>query len=149
MVNRSPAEVISAFGYPGATDGYQVNFRLPADIAKGSATIHVSADWISSCASHYLGPIVNEGEVMKSGLRSSVPMVGYSYRARIGPARPVDHVISQKRRSRKFGRITPEKSACRLRRGVSLPRRGLRVTLIRALYEWRVTRSEPLRKAAG
>jgi hypothetical protein len=28
--------------------GYQVNFRLPADIAKGSATIHVSAAWISS-----------------------------------------------------------------------------------------------------
>jgi uncharacterized protein (TIGR03437 family) len=48
MVNGNPAEVISAVGYPGATDGYQVNFRLPADIAKGSATIHVSAAWISS-----------------------------------------------------------------------------------------------------
>ncbi len=48
MVNGNSAEVIGAAGYPGSTDGYQVNFRLPADIAKGSAAIQVSAAWISS-----------------------------------------------------------------------------------------------------
>jgi uncharacterized protein (TIGR03437 family) len=48
MVNGSPAEVIGAAGYPGSVDGYQVNFRLPADLAKGSATIQVSAAWIPS-----------------------------------------------------------------------------------------------------
>jgi hypothetical protein len=34
--------------YPGSMDGYQVNFRLPADIAKGSVTIQVNAAWIPS-----------------------------------------------------------------------------------------------------
>ena len=35
-VNGKPAEVLSAVGYPGAVDGYQVNFRVPPDTAKGS-----------------------------------------------------------------------------------------------------------------
>jgi hypothetical protein len=48
IVNGKPAEVIGAVGYPGSVDGYQVNFRLPADIAKGSATIQVSAAWTPS-----------------------------------------------------------------------------------------------------
>jgi hypothetical protein len=48
MVNGNPAEVTAAVGYPGAVDGYQVNFRLPADTAKGSANIQVIAAWISS-----------------------------------------------------------------------------------------------------
>jgi hypothetical protein len=48
LVNGNPAEVIGAVGYPGAVDGYQVNFRVPADIAKGSATIQVSAAWTLS-----------------------------------------------------------------------------------------------------
>jgi hypothetical protein len=48
MVNGKPAEVIGAVGYPGAVDGYQVNFRLSSDIAKGLATIQVSAAWIPS-----------------------------------------------------------------------------------------------------
>jgi hypothetical protein len=47
IVNGNPAEVIGAVGYPGSVDGYQVNFRLPADIAKASATIQVSAAWIT------------------------------------------------------------------------------------------------------
>ncbi len=46
MVNGNPAEVIGAVGYPGSVDGYQVNFRLPADISKGSAMIQVSSAWI-------------------------------------------------------------------------------------------------------
>jgi len=48
MANGKPAEVIAAVGYPGSVDGYQVNFRLPADIAKGSAAIQVSAAWTPS-----------------------------------------------------------------------------------------------------
>ena len=46
-VNGKAAEVIGAVGYPGAVDTYQVNFRLPPEIAKGSATIQVTAAWIS------------------------------------------------------------------------------------------------------
>jgi uncharacterized protein (TIGR03437 family) len=46
-VNGNVAEVLSATGYPGTTDGYQVNFRLPSDTTKGTATIQVSAAWIA------------------------------------------------------------------------------------------------------
>lgn len=31
LVNGKPAELIGAVGFPGAVDGYQINFRLPAD----------------------------------------------------------------------------------------------------------------------
>ena len=46
-VNGKAAEVLSAVGYPGAVDGYQVNFRVPPDTAKGPASIQVSAAWVS------------------------------------------------------------------------------------------------------
>jgi uncharacterized protein (TIGR03437 family) len=46
-VNGRPAEVLAAVGFPGAVDGYQVNFRIPPDTAKGTATIQVSAAWIA------------------------------------------------------------------------------------------------------
>ena len=46
-VNGKPAEVTAAVGYPGAVNGYQVNFRLPADAASGLATIQLSAAWIT------------------------------------------------------------------------------------------------------
>ena len=46
-VNGRPAEVLAAVGFPGAVDGYQVNFRVPSDAAKGVATIQVSAAWIA------------------------------------------------------------------------------------------------------
>jgi uncharacterized protein (TIGR03437 family) len=46
-VNGKAAEVLSAVGYPGAVDGYQVNFRVPPDTAKGLASIQVSAAWIA------------------------------------------------------------------------------------------------------
>jgi uncharacterized protein (TIGR03437 family) len=46
-VNGKPAEVLSAVGFPGAVDGYQVNSRVPPDAAKGPASIQVSAAWIS------------------------------------------------------------------------------------------------------
>jgi uncharacterized protein (TIGR03437 family) len=47
-VNGEPAELLSAVGLPDTTDGYQLNFRVPPDTAKGSATIQVSAAWIPS-----------------------------------------------------------------------------------------------------
>ena len=46
-VNGKPAEVLGAVGSSGTVDGYQVNFRVPADAAKGLATIQVSAAWIA------------------------------------------------------------------------------------------------------
>ena len=39
-------DTIAAVGYPGAVDGYQVNFRVPSDTARGAATIQVAAAWI-------------------------------------------------------------------------------------------------------
>ncbi len=47
MVNGKAAEVLAAVGYPGAVDGYQVNFRMPSDAANGVATVRVSAAWIA------------------------------------------------------------------------------------------------------
>jgi len=46
-VNGKPAEVLAAVGFPGAVDGYQVNFRVPPDTVKGVATIQVSAAWVA------------------------------------------------------------------------------------------------------
>ena len=46
-VNGNPAEVLAAVGFPGAVDGYQVNFRVPPDTAKGAASIRVAAAWIA------------------------------------------------------------------------------------------------------
>ena len=48
IVDGKPAEVLAAVGYPGSRDGYQVNFRLPPDVAKGTATLQISAAWITS-----------------------------------------------------------------------------------------------------
>ncbi len=47
MINGKAAEVLNAVGFPGAVDGYQVDFRLPSDTAKGRASIQLSAAWIS------------------------------------------------------------------------------------------------------
>lgn len=52
IVNGKSAEIIAAVGFPGAVDGYQVNFRVPSDVAKGPATLQISAAWIS-------GPIIS------------------------------------------------------------------------------------------
>lgn len=46
-VNGKSAEVLAAVGYPGSADSYQVNFRVPADTAKGTAAIQVTAAWIT------------------------------------------------------------------------------------------------------
>ena len=42
-VNGTPAEVLGAFGLPGTVDGFQVNFRMPADTLKGLASLQLSA----------------------------------------------------------------------------------------------------------
>jgi len=47
MVNGTSAEVLAAVGYPGATDGYQVNFRMPSGVAKGTATLQLNVAWIA------------------------------------------------------------------------------------------------------
>jgi uncharacterized protein (TIGR03437 family) len=47
LVNGKPAEVLAAVGYPGSTDGYQVNFRIPPDATSGQASIQVSAAWMT------------------------------------------------------------------------------------------------------
>ena len=47
-VNGRPTEVLGAVGYPGSVDGYQVNFRIPADAQKGTAAIQVIVAWIPS-----------------------------------------------------------------------------------------------------
>ncbi len=49
-VNGKPAQAIGAVGFPGAVDGYQINFRVPPDTAKGTATIQLSAAWIAGPA---------------------------------------------------------------------------------------------------
>jgi uncharacterized protein (TIGR03437 family) len=46
-VNGKSAEVLGAVGYPGAVDGYQVNFRVPPGIGPGMAAIQLSAAWIA------------------------------------------------------------------------------------------------------
>ena len=51
-VNGNNAQVIGAAGYPGAVDGYQVNFQVPSGTTKGPGSVQVSAAWIA-------GPSVN------------------------------------------------------------------------------------------
>jgi hypothetical protein len=47
VVNGKSAEVLGGAGFPGAVDGYQVNFRLPPDTAKGPATIQLNSAWVA------------------------------------------------------------------------------------------------------
>ena len=46
-VNGRPAEVLAAVGYPGTVDGYQVNFRVPSETARGTATVQLRVAWIA------------------------------------------------------------------------------------------------------
>ena len=45
-VNGTDANVLYAGGYPGAVDGYQVNFTLPSGLAPGTASLQIAAAWI-------------------------------------------------------------------------------------------------------
>jgi uncharacterized protein (TIGR03437 family) len=50
LINGSPFDVLYAGGYPGAVDGYQVNFILPNGIAQGQASIQLTSAWIAGPA---------------------------------------------------------------------------------------------------
>jgi uncharacterized protein (TIGR03437 family) len=50
LVNGKSAEVLGAVGFPGSVDGYQVNFRMPPDLPKGTATVQLRAAWIPGIA---------------------------------------------------------------------------------------------------
>jgi hypothetical protein len=52
MMNGQSVEVINAIGWPGLTDTYRVDFRIPAGVISGTATIQLSVAWIA-------GPAVN------------------------------------------------------------------------------------------
>jgi uncharacterized protein (TIGR03437 family) len=41
------ADVLYAGGYPGSSDGFQVNFRVPSEIGPGMAELKLSAAWIA------------------------------------------------------------------------------------------------------
>jgi uncharacterized protein (TIGR03437 family) len=47
LLNGRPAAVLYAGGYPGAVNGYQVNFRMPDNASPGVAALSLSAAWIS------------------------------------------------------------------------------------------------------
>ena len=46
-VASQSAEVLFAGGFPGSTNGYQVNFRLPSSVSAGTSSLIVSAAWIA------------------------------------------------------------------------------------------------------
>jgi hypothetical protein len=47
LVNGQPGNVSYAGGYPGAIDGYQVNFRVPDGATPGQASVQLTSAWIS------------------------------------------------------------------------------------------------------
>jgi uncharacterized protein (TIGR03437 family) len=47
-VGGKPAEVLAAVGFPGSTNGYQVNFRVPDGVPPGDATVQISVAWIKA-----------------------------------------------------------------------------------------------------
>jgi len=47
LVNGNSADVLYAGGYPGAVDGYQVNFRIPDGAGQGQASIQLTSAWIA------------------------------------------------------------------------------------------------------
>jgi hypothetical protein len=48
LVNGKSSQVLYAGGYPGAVDGYQVNFQVPDTTAPGTASVQVTSAWIPS-----------------------------------------------------------------------------------------------------
>ena len=53
-VNGRSAVVLGAVGFPGAVDGYQVNFRVPADAKKGLSTIELSAAGVAGAPANIM-----------------------------------------------------------------------------------------------
>jgi hypothetical protein len=50
LVNGNPGDVMYAGGYPGAVDGYQVNFRVPPATTPGQAALQLTSAWIAGLA---------------------------------------------------------------------------------------------------
>ena len=50
LVNGNPGDVLYAGGYPGAVDGYQVNFRMPDGVGQGQASLQLTSAWIAGPA---------------------------------------------------------------------------------------------------
>lgn len=48
-MNGNPYDVLYAGGYPGAVDGYQVNFTVPGG-ATGQVSLQLTSAWISGPA---------------------------------------------------------------------------------------------------
>jgi uncharacterized protein (TIGR03437 family) len=46
LTNGLPAEVLFTGGYPGSTNAYQINLRLPAGLPMGTAEIRIRSAWI-------------------------------------------------------------------------------------------------------
>jgi hypothetical protein len=46
LVNGKSGEVLYSGGYPNTADNYQVNFRVPGDVASGLASVQISAAWV-------------------------------------------------------------------------------------------------------
>ncbi len=46
LVNGKSSEVLYAGGYPGAVDGYQVNFQVPNTTTPGMASLQMTSAWI-------------------------------------------------------------------------------------------------------
>jgi hypothetical protein len=49
-INGQSSEVLYAGGFAGAVDGYQVNFRAPAGVTAGTASLQLTAAWIPGIA---------------------------------------------------------------------------------------------------
>jgi hypothetical protein len=47
LVNGNPSDVLYAGGYPGAVDGYQVNFRVPDGATAGQVSVQLTSAWIA------------------------------------------------------------------------------------------------------
>jgi len=49
-VNGQEAEVLNKIGWPGETDIYRVDFRMPAGTSSGTASVQIAAAWIPGSA---------------------------------------------------------------------------------------------------
>ena len=47
-VNQTRVDALYAGGYPGSTDGYQVNFIMPDTVAPGTRSLQLSVAWVNS-----------------------------------------------------------------------------------------------------
>jgi uncharacterized protein (TIGR03437 family) len=50
VANGLPAEILYTGGYPGSTDAYQINLRLPAGLAPGTAELKIHSAWIEGAS---------------------------------------------------------------------------------------------------